>query len=146
MLSDGGFTLLEMMVALAVLGILTAIAIPGWHSLRPGYELDSSTRQIQSEMHHIKMRAAAENIGFQLVYNGGASQYEIQRNAEALATKQLPEGTIITKAGTISFSPRGTANANRVRLRNSAGVCKQIVVSATGRVRVCKPGDCSGDC
>jgi hypothetical protein len=33
-----------------------------------------------------------------------------------------------------------------MRLRNSAGMCKQVVVSPTGRVRICKPSDCNGDC
>jgi Tfp pilus assembly protein FimT len=94
----------------------------------------------------MKMRAAAENAGLQLVYLAGSSQYTIQADTKILATKPLPEGIVITKAGTISFSPRGTAGANRVRLRNSAGLCKQVVVSQTGRVRVCKPNDCSGDC
>ncbi|HJX10105.1 MAG TPA: GspH/FimT family pseudopilin, partial [Candidatus Binatia bacterium] len=82
----------------------------------------------------------------QLIYLAGSSQYAIQADTKILATKPLPEGIVITKAGTISFSPRGTVGANRVRLRNSAGLCKQVIVSATGRVRVCKPNDCSGDC
>jgi hypothetical protein len=33
-----------------------------------------------------------------------------------------------------------------VILRNQVGQCKQVVVSATGRVRVCKPTDCLEDC
>jgi prepilin-type N-terminal cleavage/methylation domain-containing protein len=143
---DSGFTLAEMMVGLVVMGIIAAIAIPNWHSLRPGYELDSSTRQIQSELHYLKIRAASENVGFQLAYLEGVSEYLVQREAVAVAAKPLPEGVVITKAGTISFSPRGTAGSNRVRLRHVAGLCKQIVVSATGRVRVCKPADCSTDC
>jgi len=141
-----GFSVLELVVALALVGILAAIALPGWSRLLPAYQLDSSVRQIQSELHNIKMRAAAENAGLQLAYLAESSQYTIQADTEILATKPLPEGIVITKAGTISFSPRGTAGANRVRLRNSAGLCKQVVVSATGRVRVCKPNDCSGDC
>jgi len=141
-----GFSALELVVALALVGILAAIALPGWSRLLPSYQLDGSVRQIQSELHNIKMRAAAENAGLQLTYLAGSSQYTIQADTKILATKPLPEGIVITKAGTISFSPRGTAGANRVRLRNSAGLCKQVVVSQTGRVRVCKPNDCSGDC
>jgi prepilin-type N-terminal cleavage/methylation domain-containing protein len=141
-----GFSLVEMTVALALMVIVTAIAVPGWNRLLPGYQLDSSVRQVQSELHNIKMRAAAENVGFQLQYSDGASSYTIQRDSKDLVTKPLPQGVVISKAGTISFSPRGTAGANRVRLRHPDGLCKQVVVSATGRVRVCKPNDCSGDC
>lgn len=141
-----GFSILELVIALALMGILAAVALPGWSRLLPGYRLDNSARQVQSELHSLKMRAAAENSGMQLAFSAGSSQYTIQTDTKVLATKPLPEGIVIIKAGNVAFSPRGTAGANRVRLRNSAGLCKQIVVSATGRVRVCRPNDCSGDC
>ena len=141
-----GFSVLELVVALALVGILAAIALPGWSRLLPSYHLDGSVRQVQSELHAIKMRAAAQNAKFQLAYLADASQYMIQSDGKVLATKPLPEGIVITKAGSISFSPRGTADGNTVRLRSSTGLCKQVVVSPTGRVRTCRPNDCAGDC
>lgn len=141
-----GFTTIELIVALSIVGALTAIALPRLTSLIPNYALNSATRQVQSELHQIKMRAAAENVGFQLSYLQGASAYTIQRDSKAVVTKPLAEGTTITKDGIISFSPRGTAGANRVRLRNAVGVCKQVIVSATGRIRICAPVSCSEDC
>lgn len=144
--NDVGFSLAETLVVLALMAIIAAIALPGWSKLLPSFQLDSATRQLQSELHSIKMRAAAENVGFQLVYASGASAYTIQNTLSVSVTKPLVEGIIIANAGTISFSPRGTAGANRVRLRNQVGECRQVVVSPTGRVRICKPGNCSGDC
>lgn len=141
-----GFSTIELVVVVALVGIITAIALPNWRSWMPGYALNSSTRQIQSELHNIKMRAAAENTSFQMAYLQGASEYTIERDSKPLQTKPLAPGTSITKAGTISFSPRGTAGSNRVRLRNANNSCKQIVVSATGRVRICTPNSCSEDC
>lgn len=141
-----GFSLLEIMVALAVMGIVAAIALPSWSRLLPSYRLNGAARQIQSELHHIRMRAAAENISFQLTYLDGASAYTIQKDLKTVVDKPLPEGVVISKAGTISFSPRGTAAGNRVRLRASDGLCRQVVASATGRVRICTPDDCSEDC
>lgn len=141
-----GFSLMELLAVMAFMGILAAIALPNWHDLLPSYALNNSTRQIQSELHSIKMRAAAENSGFQLSYLEGASEYTIQRDSKPLQTKPIAEGTSITKTGTIAFSPRGTAGANRVRLRSANGACRQIIVTATGRVRVCTPNSCAEDC
>jgi prepilin-type N-terminal cleavage/methylation domain-containing protein len=141
-----GFSTIELAVVLAIMASLAAIALPNWNSMLPSYALNNSSRQIQSELHNIKMRAAAENVGFQLTYSQGATAYTIQRETKTLSTKPLADGTTITKEGTIMFSPRGTASANRVRLKNSSGVCKQIVVSATGRVRICIPSSCNEDC
>ena len=141
-----GYSVIELIVAVSIAGILAAIALPSWNRLLPFYQLDSSARQVHSELHNIKMRAAAENVGFQLVYSDGETTYTIQRDSVVLVTKPLSAGVIVTNAGAISFSPRGTASANRIRLRSGGGTCKQVVVSPTGRVRICKPSNCNEDC
>jgi type IV fimbrial biogenesis protein FimT len=141
-----GYSVIELIVAVAVAGILAAIALPSWNRLLPFYQLDSSARQVHSELHNIKMRAAAENVGFQLVYSVSAAAYTIQRNSIVVVTKPLPAGVIVTNAGAIAFSPRGTASANRIRLQSAGGACKQVVVGPTGRVRICKPSNCNEDC
>jgi prepilin-type N-terminal cleavage/methylation domain-containing protein len=145
-LHNTGFSIIECLVALALMAIVAAIALPGWGKLLPSFRLDSATRQVQSELHSVKMRAAAENLSFQIAYTQGASAYAVQSDSSVAAIKPLPDGIIVTKTGTISFSPRGTASGNRVRLQNTAGDCRQVVVSPTGRVRICKPSGCSSDC
>jgi len=143
---EKGFSAIELAIVLALTGLLAAIALPRWRGLLQSYELNNAARQIQSELHNLKSRAAAENVSFQMAFSQGANGYTIQRDNVAVVAKPLAEGTTITKAGTISFSTRGTAVANRVRLLNTQGACRQIVVSPTGRVRFCTPSNCAGDC
>ena len=144
--TENGFSTIELLTGVAIMGFVAAIALPNWRGWFSHYSLNNSTRQVQSELHEIKMRAAAENISFQLAYSQSASTYTIQRDGKTLVSKPLADGTTIAKAGTISFSPRGTASANRVRLSSADGKCRQIIVGATGRVRVCTPNNCALDC
>jgi prepilin-type N-terminal cleavage/methylation domain-containing protein len=141
-----GFSLAELLIAVALMSLIAAIALPGWNRLVPAFQLESATRQLQSELHSIKMRAAAENTSFQLSYAEGASSYSLQSAPSFTLTKPLSDGITIIKAGSVAFSPRGTASANRLRLKNQAGECRQVVVSPTGRVRICKPTSCTTDC
>ena len=141
-----GLSLIELIVTLTVMAIVAAIALPGWYRTLPGFHLESSARQVQSELHGIRMRAAAENLTIQLVYADGAADYTIQKQGKDWVTKPLPEGISISKGGSISFSPRGTARANRIRLQSRDGSCEQVVVSATGRTRICKNSACGTDC
>jgi prepilin-type N-terminal cleavage/methylation domain-containing protein len=140
-----GFSVIELLVTLAIVGILTCIALPGWNRLLPSYYLSSSARLVHSELQSLRIRSAAENVSFRLAYAAGATSIEIERDGKTLARKPLPSGVSITQAGSIAFSPRGTASANRVRLAGGDGSCRQVVVSATGRVRSCSPS-CGTDC
>lgn len=141
-----GFSVIELIAVLSVMAIVLVIAVPASNKLLVAYRLNSSARRVQTELQNIKMRAAAENLGFQFAYSAGSGSYSIRRDGNVFVNRPLSDGVQITQSGTVSFSPRGTAGANRVRLRNSEGACKQVVVSSTGRIRVCNPDDCSGDC
>jgi prepilin-type N-terminal cleavage/methylation domain-containing protein len=141
-----GFSLIELIVVLSLMGILLAIGIPASNKLLLSYQLNGSARRVQTELQNIKMRAASENLGFQFAYGAGSGSYTIRRDGSFFVSKPLPEGIVITQAGIVSFSPRGTAGSNRIRLQSREGGCKQVVVSSTGRIRVCNPAGCSGDC
>lgn len=141
-----GFSVIELIVVLSLMGILLAIGVPASNKLLISYQLNSSARRVQTELQNIKMRAAAENLGFQFAYGAGSGSYTIRRDGSVFVNKPLPEGIQIIQAGTVSFSPRGTAGGNRIRLRSSEGGCKQVVVSSTGRIRVCSPNGCIEDC
>ena len=140
-----GFSVIELIAALAIVGLLSAIALPGWNRFIASFHLSSSARLVHSELQSLRIRSATENASFRLAYAAGATNIELQRDGQTWAVKPLPTGVSITKAGSITFSPRGTASANRVRLSSREGACQQVVVSATGRVRTCKAA-CGSEC
>lgn len=149
---DRGFTLLELLVVVAILSILGAIAIPVWSVLLPTFALNGAARQIQSELNRIKAQAIAENTTFRLAFSAPADNYTVERvgaTTTQQGVKPLPDGIDIRKAITLGFTPRGTATpgtGGTIKLCNSKGAGTNVVLSSTGRVRVCRTSACDGTC
>jgi len=146
----GGFTLTEIIVALAIIAILTAIAIPNWSTLLPTYALNSAARQVQSELHRLKSRAVAENANFRLVFSG--STYTIEKDSGGYAptgnSGTLPDGITLADASatTVGFTSRGTSidsSEKTITLCNVKNSGKNVVLTDLGRIRI-DDATCSG--
>ena len=66
---DSGFTLTELMVVIAVLAILSAIAVPAFSTWMPQYRLKQAARDLYSNMQQMKMTAVKNNTSTNLVFS-----------------------------------------------------------------------------
>ncbi len=69
--------MLELIVVIVVLGILTAITVPGFFAYLPNYRLNSAARDLYSNLNLAKMAAIKANATCTVTYNTGLNTYTI---------------------------------------------------------------------
>lgn len=153
MQKDTGFTILELAVVVAMVAILTAIAIPNTISWRNNAKLNGDVLNLRGDLEMAKLRAIKENANVAVLFNangyeifidngdgGGVANNWVRDGGEVLLTnKQLSDGVTMATNFTSSreqFTPRGRCNGGTAVITNSAGTTKSIAVSIIGRIRV----------
>ena len=144
-----GFTLIEMMVVIAVLVIMAAIAIPNFLTLLPGMRLNGAARQVMGDLMAARMKAVKLNQRTKVFFDNSA-EYRICDDADNNDTVADGEGDVVdrniqTNYHDVSFdlgstadpvfSPRGTATNRTITLQNPSG-SKSITISIAGRVKI----------
>jgi prepilin-type N-terminal cleavage/methylation domain-containing protein len=131
-----GFSFIETLTAIFILGILAAIAMPHFTKLLPGIRLSSAARQIATDLQLARMRAIAQHTNQPVTFDTSTATYTLGADTRNLA--QLYPGTTITSvsAGNPTFNTTGTvAAATTITISNNS-VTKQIQINAIGRVSI----------
>ena len=77
-MKKNGFTLIELLVTFVILGIVTAIAIPGFSSWLPNYRLKGAARDVFSNFQLAKLTSIKSNSYCAITFNQaiGGTNYD----------------------------------------------------------------------
>jgi prepilin-type N-terminal cleavage/methylation domain-containing protein len=136
-----GATLIELVLVLAIIGILTAIAEPRVRGFNDSLAVDRAALEIVSAHRRARINAILQSRVVELTIS--ASQLSIRPRGAAADTWRTPgpaaEGVALAGPGhVIAFSPVGISiglsNASFPLSRGAAS--RTVVVSRLGRVRI----------
>lgn len=79
---EAAFTTTELMITMAVMGILAAVTAPNLGVQLSTIRLNSATNEIASELQRARVRAIAQNSGFGLRFDLVKNTYQVQKEGE----------------------------------------------------------------
>jgi prepilin-type N-terminal cleavage/methylation domain-containing protein len=130
-----GFSLIEMMVVVAVMSILFAIGFPAMSRLNRTVKLDGAARTLEGDIHNAVAIANAQRTSYQIVWLSTTS-YAVRQASpvNVIQTRQLPPGVTVAASDTARFFAWGLATPVTVTLSNTDG-SKALRILANGRVQ-----------
>lgn len=145
-----GFSLAELLTVTAIIGIVTAVAMPSFLKMQPSMRLNGASREVLGKLMWARAQAVEENITYSVIFPTNHS-LTIIRDANANGAADVGETTesfdiqtdysdctFVVSGGdtTPNFLGRGTTNGDTtITVSNTAG-SRVVTVSLTGNIKI----------
>lgn len=161
MFNKKGFTIIELMIVLAIISVLLTIAVSSMANTVPHLRLSSAAGELMSNINRARMTAISRNGNCVISFNKEDNSYMVfmdndsgelirwQRDEaeDVLASKAMPPGITIAKASfslgasAFGYGGNGLPLGNRIGsvcLKNDKDEYYKLSVSWTGRPKLYK--------
>src|SRR3989338_6899129 len=111
-----GFTLIEIIMVLAIIGLIALVTLPIYQQIKPGITLNSQTRDIVSDLRYAQQLSVTEQINYSVVFDSVLSKYSIINNSSGTTLKTQNINPLISiesitglTADTVTFNVTGAS-------------------------------------
>lgn len=145
MMKNKGFTLIELMVVIIIMGLMAGLSVPAITGNLPTYRLNNDIRSVTNGLMLARSYAISSGVPYLCTFTKDASSYRIVKDentnhavdvGEKTTVTQLSRGITINSATvTIIFSPRGNADVSgNVTLINNKNMTRTVYVPLSGTI------------
>jgi prepilin-type N-terminal cleavage/methylation domain-containing protein len=112
-----GFTLLEVIIVIAIVGILATVAIPNFMGWTPRYKLKAAVLELTASLQYARMRAIKQDQNCTVTFNAATGTCNLDclnktvRLSDHAGTIQFSS---VTPTATFNFTPRGLTDAGTI--------------------------------
>jgi prepilin-type N-terminal cleavage/methylation domain-containing protein len=138
-----GFSLLELVVVIALLGIITGVGLPYYQSFTVSLQLQGAARDLTSDLRYAQQQAVTTQNNYQVVFDINQNLYTVENASSGLLIKSRAikspislESTTLASS-TAVFNATGAAiSSGNVILSNSNGRHATIDIKPSGYAQI----------
>lgn len=124
---ESGFTMIELLVVMAIMVMMIGVSVVGYLSLRRGAEVRGAAASVKSTLMLARQYAITKHESVELQFNTTAMSVVILRSRANVKTVQLPRGVRFVDPTPASekFYPSGVAGAggtSRIKVEESPDI------------------------
>lgn len=155
-------TLVELIIAMAIIGILSVTAIPLFISFLRASEVRGASRELATLLHQARELAIARNTDYRVEIEVDNNRFRVMDTMRTATTSDdqvwIGPGTdaqgyislenqarfsnVSVNPPTFTFNHLGTAGGGTITVQDSQSSSSlSVVISSMGRIRICPP-DC----
>ena len=139
-----GFTLIECMVVMVVMGLMFAMSIPSFQSYRRTHMLQAGTQSVLGQLRLARQKAIGMQHSQRLTFSTGTSSYSVQDlvTNQTFGPFNFPKEITIDRADLVEGGVTGTtisalsdgrfSGSGEIVLRNPKGVRDTLSVQVSG--------------